>query len=229
MATRKEPQSEVARMAAQLQADVKEAVAHGLQVQDKVRELTLRQMQAGSLDMVALRELSQAVTAGAKAGVQPMINAATAQSEWAKQQLQQAVSGLDGALAQLAQASRLAFEEATSKAQVFSHDELSKVRAELSKLEGLYIEALQNAAGSAKDAAGQAFADLAAHARQSGSSVGEQIRQTLEVLGHQATAVGRAQMEAGLHVAQATTSLMGQIASGVFTGLVAHWQQHHKR
>ena len=54
------------------------------------------------------------------------------------------------------------------------------------------------------------------------SAVGTQLKETLAVIAHQLAAAGRAQAGVGLHLAQATSNLLRQIAAGVLTGLADH-------
>jgi hypothetical protein len=211
-----------------LETDVQNAVEQGQNVQEIVRQLTLRKISARSLDIESLRQIAHAVLRGARAGVQKELNLSEAQTETARMQLRQAVAGLDAALAQLAAASRLAVEEATSRAQKFSSEDLSRARADMESLEAMFLEALQVSASSAKDAAGDILHQLAAHSRTHGTHVGAQLKETLSVITHQLAAAGRTQAVAGLHLAQATGDLLRQIAAGVLSGLSDHVKPDHK-
>lgn len=211
-----------------LETDVQNAVEQGQNVQEIVRQLTLRKISARSLDIESLRQIAHAVLRGARAGVQKELNLSEAQTETARMQLRQAVAGLDAALAQLAAASRLAVEEATSRAQKFSSEDLSRARADMESLEAMFLEALQVSASSAKDAAGDILHQLAAHSRTHGTHVGAQLNETLSVITHQLAAAGRTQAVAGLHLAQATGDLLRQIAAGVLSGLSDHVKPDHK-
>lgn len=199
---------------AQLQADVRRVVEGGLNVQEQVRQLTLRKMSAGQFDLASLREMVQAVINGARAGVQP----AEAKAELTRSHLQQVIAGLDAALAQLAQASKLALQEAAGRAQAFSRDDLARAHADLQGLESLLLDTLQASAASAKDVASQILSDLATHVRHSGSAVGAQLQDTLGIINQQLAEVGRSQLQAGLHLAQAT-DLLRQLTAGVLIGL----------
>ncbi len=210
-----------------LETDVRSAVEQGHDVQEVVRQLTLRKISARSLDIESLRQIAASVLRGARAGVQKELNLSAAQTETARTQLQQAVAGLDTALAQLASASRLAIEEATSRAQKFSSEDLARTRADLESLEALFLETLQTSASSAKGTASDILHDLAAHSRTHGSAVGAQIKEALAVISHQLSAAGHAQAVAGLHLAQATTDLLRQIAAGVLSGLSDHVKPAH--
>lgn len=209
------------------ETDVRSAVEQGRDVQEMVRQLTLRRISARSLDIESLRQIAHAVLRGARSGVQKELNLSAAQTGTARIQLKQAVAGLDMALAQFSGASRLAIEEATSRAQQFSGEDLARTRADLESLEAMFLETLQTSAASARDAAGEILHDLAAHSRTHGTHVGTQIRETLSVITHQLGAAGQAQAVAGLHLAQATTDLLRQIAAGVLTGVADHVKPKH--
>jgi len=205
-----------------LEADVKNAIEQGHDVQEQVRQLTLRRISARSLDIESLRQIAASVLRGARAAVQKELNLSAAQTGTARTQLKQAVAGLDVALAQVASATRLAVEEAAGRAQKFSGEDLARARADLESLEAMLLETLQTSASSAKDAAGEILHDLTAHTRTQGSAVGTQIKDTLAVITHQLGAAGRTQAVAGLHLAHATSDLLRQIAAGVLTGVAEH-------
>lgn len=205
--------------AAQLEADVKRAVEQGLDLQERVRQLTLQQISSGKFDLAALRELSQAVLNGALAGAQPLLQPALTRTSQAKEQLQQVVAGLDAALAQLAQTASLALQEAAGKAQAFSATDLKSARADFAQLEQMFLDTLQSTASRTRDAAGVILSELAAHSRLKGSAVGAQLRQSWLTTAQQLGEVGKAQLDAGLKLAQASTDLLRQIAAGVLTGL----------
>lgn len=211
-----------------LEADVCSAVEQGHEVQKMVRQLTLRKISARSLDLESLRQIANAVLRGALAGVQRELNLSASQTETARAQLKQAVAGLDMALSQIACASKLAVEEAASRAQKFSAEDMAGARADLESLEAMFLETLQASASGAKDVAGEILHDLAAHSRTHGSAIGAQLKETLAVITHQLSTAGRTQVVASLHLAQATSDLLRQIASGVLTGLADHVQPVRK-
>lgn len=204
------------------EADVRNAVEQGCDVQEMVRQLTLRRISQRSLDIESLRQIAHAVLRGARAGVQKELNLSAAQTDTARTQLKQTIAGLDMALAQMASAARLAIEEATSRAQRFTSEDLARARADLESLDEMFLETLQISAAGARDAAGEILHDLAAHSRTHGTHIGTQIKETLAVITHQLGAAGHAQAVAGLHLAQATSDLLRQIAAGVLTGVAEH-------
>ncbi len=205
--------------AAQLEAEVRRAVEQGLDLQQRVRELTLQQMASGKIDLSAMRELSQAVLNGALAGAQPLLQPALAQTGQAREQLQQVVAGLDAALAQLAQTASLTLQEAAGKAQAFADSDLRRARADFEQLEQMFLETLQSTAARSRDAAGMIMSELATHSRLKGSAVGTELQRSWIRTAQQLGEAGRAQLDAGIKLAQAGSDLMRQIAAGVLGGL----------
>ncbi|HEY4698400.1 MAG: hypothetical protein A3J49_07135 [Gallionellales bacterium RIFCSPHIGHO2_02_FULL_57_16] len=215
-------QNETGNDTSTLEAEVRNAVEQGHDVQEKVRKLTLRIISARSLDIKSVRQAAGAVLRGARAGVQKELQHSSAQTHIAREHLKQAVTGLDVALAQFAEAAKLAVEEASGRAQKYSSEDLKRARADLESLETMFVETLQSSAAAAKDTAGEILHDLAAHTRTHGSAIGTQLKNTLVVFAQQIGAAGRAQAGIGLHLAQNTANLMRQIAAGVLTGLADH-------
>ena len=210
-----------------LEAEVRNAVEQGHNVRELVRQLILRKISAHSLDIESLRQIASAVLSGARAGVQKGLNQPAAQTGTARANLKRAVAGLDAALAQVAEASKLALEEAAGRAQTFSSEDLARARADLESLEAMFLETLRSSASGAKDLAGEILYDLAAHARIYGSAVGAQLKETLAVITHELGAAGRTQVGAKLHLAQATSDVLRQIAAGVLSGLADHIKLGH--
>lgn len=222
-------QNEASNDPGALEAEVRKAVEQGHDVQEKVRQLTLRVISSRPLDIKSVRETTNAVLRGAQAGVQKELQHSSAQTHLAREHLKQAVTGLDVALAQFAEAAKLTVEEAAGRAQKYSSEDLKRARADLASLEKMFMETLQGSASAAKNAAGDILHDLAAHTRTHGSAVGTQLKETLSVFAHHIGAAGRAQAGVGLHLAQNTADLMRQIAAGVLTGLADHIKPAHTK
>ena len=202
-----------------LEAEVCHAVEQGHDVQEKVRQLTLNMISNRSFDIKSLRQTAGAVLRGAQAGVQKELQQPLAQTRLAQNSLKQAVTGLDVALAQLAEAAKLAVQEAASRAQKYTNEDLDLARSDLKLLESMFIETLHDSAWGARDTVAEILRDMAAHARTHGSAVGTQMKETIEVITHQIGAAGRAQVGAGLHLAKNTADTLRKIAAGVLSGL----------
>jgi len=210
-----------------LEDEVRKAVEEGYDVQERVRQITLRIIRGRSFDIESLRQTANAVLRGARAGVQKELRQSGEQSRKARDHLKQAVNGLDVALAQFAEAAKLAVEEAAGRAQRYSSEDLARARADLERLEKMFLESLQTAASATKDAAGDILHDFAAHSRLQGSAVGRQMKDTLATIARQLGAAGSAQAGIGLHLARNTSDLLRQIAAGMLTGLADHVRPAH--
>lgn len=202
-----------------LEADVRSAIAHGRDVQEAVRSLTLKAMSADGIDLKSLRRTMTAVLHGARDGVQPELHQTAAQTQAARALISDAVNGLDLALAQLAEASKLAVEEAAGRAQKFSSEDLARARADLESLEALFLDTLQVSASAAKGWVADTLRDLGTHAQRNGTVVGTQLKDTLATFTRQMGAVAQTQREVTVQLAHATTDLIREIAAGVLTGL----------
>lgn len=222
-------QNKTANDTSALEEEVRKTVEEGFDVQERVRQITLRIVRTRSFDIKSLQETASAVLRGARAGVQKDLQQSSGQAKVARDHLRQAVSGLDVALAQFAEAAKLAIEEAAGRAQQYSREDLARARVDLGSLESMFLETLQKSASVARDAAGEILHGMAAHARTQGSAVGTQMKDTLGVIAHQLGATGRAQAGAGLHLAQNTSNVLRQIAAGMLTGLAEHVRPVHSR
>lgn len=202
-----------------LHNSVKRVVEQGADVQEQVKQITLHHIRSGQLDTASLQDLARAVVNGALAGARQAIRPAAANTEITRQHLQEAVTGLDMALAKIAEASKLAIQEATGNAQRFSREELLKTQEDMQALENLFVETLQESARGLKDVGSQILTDMATHARNSGSAVGQQMQDTLNVIGRNLLESGNLHVQTGWRLAQATSDLLYQISAGVIRGI----------
>jgi hypothetical protein len=214
---------------AAFEADVRRAVELGHDVQEMVRQLTVQMISKHSLDIESVRQIASAALQGARDGTEKAFSQSAAQLDATRTRLGQAVAGLDAALAQVAEASKLALQEVVGRAQTFSSEDLTRARADLESLEAMFVETLQSSAAGAKDTAGKILGDLAEHSRIHGSAVGRQLQETLGDITHQIGQAGRSQVEAGLHLAQVTTDLFRQVAAGALSGLADRVKPNHPR
>lgn len=204
---------------ASLENEVRQATVEGHEVQEAVRQLTVRELSQGAPDSAGLRQIVGAVLRGARAGVRKELQQSAAEAQATRRQLSEAVAGLDAALAQFAGAAKLALEEATSHAREFSVEDLESTAADLARLETMLIETLQSVAADSRDLAGEIFADLAAHFSRHGSAVGEALKNTLAAITQRVTASARGPAKAGAQLVQAASSVLRQLTAEVLSRL----------
>nr|WP_320132761.1 DUF6781 family protein [uncultured Holophaga sp.] len=200
-----------------LEGRIREALERGEDIRELVRQLTLKRMSELTQDLGSLRAIASAVIRGAKAGVRKDLERSQDQTGLAVQRLKEAVAGLDAALSQFALASRLALEEAASRARQLPKADLDRIRQDLESLDPLFFEALEEA--GEPDSLGRILRDLAGHLRTQGTSVGAQAQESLTALGIQVERAGRSQAQVGAQLAQGGLGLIRQLTAGALTGL----------
>lgn len=202
-----------------LEAEVREAIANGSHIQETVHRLTLKAMNAKNIDPESLRRIITAVMQGIHDGAAQQLQQAANQTQAAKSQITDAVAGLDSALARFAEASKLAVEEAAGQAKRFSDTELARTRSELESLESLFVETLHHTATAAQGLIADVLLDLSHHAKNTGTNVGSQLKETLATFAQQIASVGNTQVETGASLAQKTADLVSKAANGVLSGI----------
>jgi uncharacterized protein YicC (UPF0701 family) len=211
-----------------LEADVRNAVAQGSNVQKDVHDLTIRALRKQHRDHESLRHVISAVLRGAREGAEQKLQQTPVQAQMVLKSIRAAVAGLDTALAQLAEASKLALEEAAGRAQKFSNEELMRVRKDLESVESLFLEILQSSASTAQKAVSETLHDLALHAKRNGTAVGAQLKDTLKAFNQQITSVGHQQLEAGIELTHAITNLMREVAADALSSIAGHVKPDNK-
>lgn len=212
-----------------LEARVRQAVAEGHNVQQAVHHLTLEALSAHNLNLDAIRGIMQAVVKGAREGIEPQWQKTTNTALAGQVRIKEAVTGLDAALAQFAEASHLALEEAAGRAQTFSAQDLARSRAELEALEAIFVETLKNAAAATRDFATETLRELGEHAQRTRTAVGEQVKTTLETFSRQMSSATRAQLASSVELARATADILRQTAAGLLGGLAERIQPGEKK
>ncbi len=210
-----------------LEREIHDALVNGVNIRETVHNLTLRAINADRLDIDSIRRIVTAVTNGVHEGAQKQLITASNQTQAARSQISEAVSGLDSALARVAEATKLAVQEAAGRAQKFSDKELGRTHSDIEGLENIFLDTLQNTASGAKGVLSDILQDIATHAKNNGTIVGAQLKETLTVLTQQAASVSHAQLEAGVQLAQSTADFIQKTTTGVLSGIKDHTQ--HKK
>lgn len=193
----------------------------GVDIREKVRDITLNALTRKKLDADSIKEVVGAVAEGSRLG-------AASHGERMGEALKEAIKGLDDALTKAAEATKLAIEEAAGRAGDFSQQELKRSMSDLGELETIYLDTLTDIAKNGTDRAAEILGDLATHARNSGTAVGEQVVTALADLQHFVQQTGKAGLEAGVETARTTGAQIVQIASGILAGIADSLQPPEK-
>ncbi len=192
----------------ELRKNVQEAVEKNEDVQAAVRDITLKALGEGELDKDRIKSVAEAVMQGAG-------DAVARESQQMKESLGEAAAGLEQALIQAADAFRLAIEEAIGRVNEFSSTELKRSLNDLDSLEDIFVETLQRTAKSSGETVRTIAEDMATHARNSGTSVGQHVARNIESLQNRLRELGADTAEAGEEVA----NRIGKIARGILAGI----------
>lgn len=211
-----------------LEAEVRATIAQGSNVQQEVRDLTVKALSRHDHDRESLRHVMTAVMKGVREGAQQKLQVSAAHAHTPFAAVRDAVAGLDAALAQFAEASKLALEEAAGRAQQFSKEELTRLRTDLEGVENLFLETVQESASAAQDLVEHTLRDLLIHAKRNGTAVGSQLKDTLETLNNQMLSTGYNQLETSIRLTRAITDQMRQIAAGVLTDIAERVKPDNK-
>lgn len=196
-----------------LEGEVKAAVeSDPASIAERVRGITLSALSEGRLDGEGIRQVMGAVLKGAQQGVaRPGEQSATA--------LEEAVRGLDEALAAAAQATQLAIQEAAGRTGEFSREGLKTRADELAGLESRFLDTLTEAARSATGHVQDTLRDLAAHSRASGTAVGGRVQSAASQLARALADAAQDQFEAGARTVRNEAGLLAGLAAGMLRGI----------
>jgi hypothetical protein len=194
-------------LAEQIEKDVRDTLAEGTDIYQKVQSITLNALTKHDLDLDNIQRVVEAVLTGMREGLGN-------QYQPAKDAFRQSVTAIDDALVKTAQASKLAIEEAASRLGEFSQHDLDQATEQIKSLENIFLETLENVTRGSEtlfDVGG----DFIKHARQNGTAVGEQVGIALESMNK----FRREGQQAFLSEVSATTSIMAKIGSGILAGI----------
>ncbi|MFM9970419.1 MAG: DUF6781 family protein [Burkholderiales bacterium] len=195
-----------------LGADIKRAVELGGDIQETVRDATLKALTKGELDTASLRRVAGEVLRGAAEG-------AAHRGAEAKDSIHRAIAGLDDAFAKAAEAATLAAKEASGRMREFSSGDLRRAMDNLKGMEATFLDSLRDAAKAGKDVASTTLHAFAEHAANSGSAVGRQVQTSVDQLTTELGRAAEAQFKESMETGRATAALLARAASGFLAGI----------
>jgi len=184
----------------------------GENIRDTVRDITLEALSAGALNAQHIREVVQAVFRGAALGVQRK-DARTEQA------LREVMAGMDDALANSVEASRLAIEEAVGQVHRFGAKEFRQGLDDLDTLENLFLNTVGNTARAACGAASDILTDLVRHACITGTSTGKAAHTAVKKLTKSLGKDLRDYANSGVDAAQEAGNAIAMAAAGILEGI----------
>jgi hypothetical protein len=137
----------------------------------------------------------------------------------AEKALREAMTGVDEALAKSAEASRLAIEEAAGHIKEFGSQDLKRGLDDLGALEEMFLDTVKNIARASDGAVKDVLADLAQHARNSGTSVGAAAKAAAETLTERLEKNVREGVSSGVDTARQIGTKISRAAAGFLEGI----------
>ena len=205
----------------QLKVTASKAVESGADIHNEVRDITLKALQQGKLDLEHINKVIKAVTEGVSHG-------SSAQGGNAKEAVSQAVRGLDQALLASVESSKLAVDEAAGRIKDFTQQDVKRAINDVEGLEDIFLETLTGVAQTSSGAAKEIMTDLHSHLQRSGTAVGEKSGEVLSGLHHSLSQIGHESAKSGLQMTQQTGESVARIASGFLAGIADSLQERNK-
>jgi hypothetical protein len=212
MSTKKSTDGGASTASESLRADIKKAIELGADIQETVRNVTLKALTHGELDTASLRRVAGDVLQGAADG-------AAHRGAEAKESIQRAIAGLDEAFAKAAEAATLAAKEASGRMREFTSGDLRRAMDNLKGMEDTFLDSLRDAAKAGRDVTSTTLNAFAEHAANSGSAVGRQVQASMEQLNGELGRAAEAQIKEGIETGRATAALLARAASGFLAGI----------
>lgn len=195
-----------------LQDEIQGAVETQCDVRDAVRRITLKALSEGKLDSEEIRQVVSAVVKGAGLG-------AESHGAAAGNVLSKAVSGLDDALSAVAEASKLALQEAAGHINNFSQEDFKQATDDLLALEEMYLDTLKQVGKEMDETLAATLKGLLAHARHSGTLVGRHAREIVELLTRDLGETLNETVSAGSESTLKVTVQLAHAAAGFLDGI----------
>jgi hypothetical protein len=195
-----------------LTAAASETVAHGVDVRERVRDLTLQALKDRHFDQEGIQEVIRAVTQGAAIG-------AERERVDMRQALSEALNGLDNALRTSAEAGQVALKQLAASGRGLSDGELRQALANLRRLEEDFFSTVGQVADAASDQVRPELREALAAARRAGTDTGRQIASVMSEFAQRLSLASLDATVTGLERASEFGARFADLASGVLAGL----------
>ena len=196
-----------------IQETARTAVIQSDDIEKDIRQLVIQAIKQGKLDPDAIKQTLHAVIEGASAGNSSQFDENT-------EALEQVLMGIDSALEQVAEASKLAIEEASGNLQDFSDHDLKRAMNDLQDLESLFFNTLSEVANKGKETSEATLLGLLEHLQNSGSLAGKSAAKVLADLQQDLSKKGRLEKIELADVAKASGIAFARISSGILAPFI---------
>lgn len=190
-----------------LRQAAEESMRHGEEIRRRVHDLTLEALKNRRFDREGIRQVVKAVTEGVTRG-------AGEDASGLRKRLAEAFRGMDDALTKSVEAGQQALRQMTATGRGFSEHELKQGLAGLRKIEGDFIETVNQVASSANERLRPELKEALKQTLHAGTETG---RQTARLMAEFTLT--------GIELAGEFSARFAQLASGVLSGMADALQQ----
>ena len=197
-------------------ADLKQAasdtVRAGVDIHDRVRDITLLALQNHRFDRSGIRDVVRGVTEGVALG-------AEGSRVEMREALSEALRGIDQALVKSAQAGADALKQLATTGKDFSESELKQSLANLKKLEDDFIATVSQVAEAANERVRPELRELIGKTQRTGTETGKHLAITMTEFAHRFSVASIDTTIAGLEAASEFGTRFAMLASGMLAGM----------
>lgn len=190
-----------------LRQAAEESMRHGEEIRRRVHDLTLEALKNRRFDREGIRQVVKAVTEGVTRG-------AGEDASGLRKRLAEAFRGMDDALTKSVEAGQQALRQMTATGRGFSEHELKQGLAGLRRIEGDFIETVNQVASSANERLRPELKEALKQTLHAGTETG---RQTARLMAEFTLT--------GIEIAGEFSARFAQLASGVLSGMADALQQ----
>ena len=190
-----------------LRQAAEESMRHGEEIRRRVHDLTLEALKNRRFDREGIRQVVKAVTEGVTRG-------AGEDASGLRKRLADAFRGMDDALTKSVEAGQQALRQMTATGRGFSEHELKQGLAGLRRIEGDFIETVNQVASSANERLRPELKEALKQTLHAGTETG---RQTARLMAEFTLT--------GIELAGEFSARFAQLASGVLSGMADALQQ----
>ncbi len=190
----------------------RDVVLQNRDIENEIRQIVVQAVKEGDLQTESIKQVINDVLEGS-------LEALDAQASVDKESLKQVVSGIDLALSQVAEASKLAIEEASGNIKEFTNHDLKRALNDLKDLEVLFFETLSDVAKKGSETLQETLKEFINHAKNTGSSVSQTVDEILSGLNRTFTQSDRLKNIEAADIAKSAGATIARIASGFLAGI----------
>ena len=192
--------------------EASESVRAGVDIRERVHDLTLEALRTRRFDSKSVREVVKAVSEGIALGAE------SSRAE-VRQSLADAFHGLDEALRKSAEAGQTALRQIVATGRGFTENDLKAALASLRKIEEDFLSTVTQVADAAGKTVQPELRAVLSEARRAGTETGRQVASTLSEFAQRASVATLDVTLAGVQAAGEFGARFTLLAAGVLGGL----------